>query len=165
MSLRRTFAYASVLLAAGVLTAEDTAPISEETSQRILNKLPDYDPEAAEAAREKAEPPEPDEDVVVLPVMTVIERQQQKMREEDLYKKGLLDDQLVEKELSTFDRSFLNRYHLPFLGMSKEARAREIYLERKNREFRESVKRVAGTLAQTDPKEAKRLRAELYGWR
>ena len=165
MSLRRTVAYASVLLAAGVLTAEDPASISDETTERILEKLPDYDHEAAEAARKATEPPEPEEDVIVLPVMTVIERQQQKMNEEDLYKKGLLDDQLVEKELSDLDRSFLNRYRLPFLGMSKQARARALYLERKNREFQDSVKSVASTLALTDPEEAKRLRAALNGWK
>jgi hypothetical protein len=165
MSLRRTVVYVSVLLAAGAFAAEEPAPISEEASQRILDKLPDYDHEAAEAARKAAEPPGPDDELVVLPEMTVMERQQQKMNEEDLYKRGLLDEQLVERELSNFDREFLNRYHLPFIGMSKEARAREIYLERKNREFRESVNRVAGTLAQTDPKEAKRLRAALNGWK
>lgn len=165
MSLRRTVAYASVLLSAGVFAADEPAPISEEATQRILDKLPDYDHEAAEAARKAAEPPGPDEDVIVLPEMTVIERQQQKMNEEDLYKRGLHDEQLVEKELSNFDREFLNRYHLPFLGISKQERARAIYLERKNREFQDSVKAVASTLALTDPKEAKRLRAALNGWK
>jgi hypothetical protein len=157
--------YASVLLAAGVFAADEPVPISDEATQRILDKLPDYNHEEAEAARKAAEPPGPDEDVIVLPEMTVIERQQQKMNEEDLYKKGLHDEQLVEKELSNFDREFLNRFHLPFIGMSKEERARQIYLDRKNREFSESVKRVAGTLAQTDPEEAKRLRAALHGWK
>jgi len=165
MSFRRTFAFASVLLAAGILAAEDTAPLSDETGQRIREKLPDYDHEAAEAAREKAAEPAPEEDVVVLPELTVIERQKQKMAEEDLYKKGLYDEQLVRKELSDLDRSLLNRYRLPFVGMSNKARAREIYLERKNREFQDNVKRVAYNLAITDPAEAKRLRAELNGWK
>lgn len=165
MSLRCTVAFGSVLLAAGIIGAQESAPISEETAERIREKLPDYDHEAAEAAREAAAAPGPEEDVVVLPELTVIQKQQLKMAEEDLYKKGLLDEQLVERELSHLDRSILNRYHLPFLGMSKEARAREIYLERKNREFQENGKRLAEILAFVDPAEAKKLRAELHGWK
>lgn len=165
MSLRRTFAFASVLLAAGVLAAEEKAPVSEEAADRIREKLPDYDHEAAEAARAAAEEPKPEEGVVVLPQMTVIERQKQKMAEEDLYKNGLYDEQLVKRELSEFDRSVLNRHRLPLLGMSNKARARAIYLERRNREFRDNVSRVADILSATDPEEAKKLRAELNGWK
>jgi len=165
MSLHRAVACASVLLAAGILGAQESAPISDETAERIREKLPDYDHEAAEAARAAAAAPGPEEDVVVLPELTVIERQQQKMAEEDLYKKGLLDDQLVEKELSHLDRSILNRYHLPFIGVSKRERARQIYLERKNREFQENGKRLVANLALVDPEEAKKLRAELNGWK
>lgn len=165
MSLRLTVAFVSVLLATGVVAAEEAAPITDEAAHRIREKLPDYNHEAAEAARAAAEEPKPEDDVFVLPEMTVIERQKQKLAEEDLYKKGLYDEQLVKRELSEFDRSFLNRYRLPFIGMSNKARARAIYLERKNREFRDSVKRVADNLALIDPEEAKKLRAELNGWK
>jgi hypothetical protein len=165
MSPRRTVTFASVLLVAGLLGAQETAPITAETAERIREKLPDYDREAAEAARAAAAAPGPEEDVVVLPELTVIERQQQKMAEEDLYKRGLHDDQLVEKELSHLDRSILNRYHLPFVGMSRRERARQIYLERKNREFQENGKRLAENLALVDPEEAKKLRAAMNGWK
>jgi hypothetical protein len=165
MTFRRTVVFASVLVAAGFVGAQESAPISEEAAERIREKLPDYDHEAAEAAREAAAAPGPEEEVVVLPELTVIQKQEPKMAEEDLYKKGLLDDQLVEKELAHLDRSILNRYHLPFVGMSKEQRARQIYLARKNREFQENGKRLAEILAFVDPAEAKKLRAELHGWK
>lgn len=166
MKPRRTVAIVSLLLCAGAFAAEDPAPISDTTEQRILEKLPDYDAEAAEAAREATSAqPQADEELVVLPEMTVIERQQQRMAEEDLYKKGLRDEQLVRKELSELDRSFLNRYRLPFIGMSNGVRAREIYLLRKNKEFKEQVERTAAILSSTDPQEAKRLRAEMNGWK
>lgn len=162
----RAVLIATVLLAAaGRLAAEETAPISQGVEERIREGLPDYNHRAAEAARAAAQPPSPDEEIVVLPEMTVIERQQQKMAEEDLYRKGLYDEQLVKKELTEFDRSFLNRFTLPLLGISKEARARAIYLERKNREFRDEVNHVADNLALINPGEAKRLRASLNGWR
>lgn len=165
MSLHRAVACASVLLAAGILGAQETAPITGGTAERIREKLPDYDHGAAEAARAAAAPPTPEEDVVVLPELTVIERQQQRMAEEDLYKRGLHDEQLVRKELSDLDRAILNRYRLPLFGMSNQARARQIHLERKNREFQENGRRLAENLALVDPEEAKRLRAELISWR
>lgn len=165
MSLRRTVAFASMLLAAGVIDAQEKAPITEETAERIREKLPDYDHETAEAARAAAAEPAPEEEVVVLPELTVMERQQQKLAEEDLYKKGLHDDQLVERELSALDRSLLNRYHLPFVGLSRRERARQIYLERKNREFQETGKQLAENLALLDPAEAKKLRAAMNGWK
>jgi len=162
----RAAAILLLLPSAAALAAGDPASVSDRTEQRIMDRLPEYDAEAAEAARAAAEAASAAEDeLVVLPEMTVIERQQRRMAEEDLYKKGLLDDQLVKKELSELDRSLLNRYRLPFIGMSNGARAREIYLLRKNKEFKEQVERTAAILSSTDPQEARRLRAELNGWK
>jgi len=152
-------------LALSGFAQQKAAPISEEIEGQIRERLPNYDHEAAEAAREAAEPKPVEDDVVVLPELTVTERQQQRMAEEDLFKKGHFDEKLVKEELSELDRSFLNRYHIPFIGMSNKVRARQIYLERKNREFNDGAKRLADTLALTDPEEAKRLRAALNGWK
>lgn len=165
MNPRRAVAIVLLLPCAAALAAGDTAPVSETAEQRIMEKLPEYDPGAAEAARETAALSHAGDELVVLPEMTVIERQQRRMAEEDMYKKGLLDEQLVKKELSDLDRSLLNRYRLPFIGMSNGARARELYLLRKNKEFKEQVERTAAILSSTDPQEAKRLRAGLNGWK
>jgi hypothetical protein len=104
----------ATVFASSALHAEEQAPISEKTEDRILEGLPAYDKEASEEARKAAEKTAPDEDVVVLPEMTVIERQQQRMAEEDLFKKGLKDEQLVKRELSDLDRSFIPPRSVPW---------------------------------------------------
>lgn len=165
MMPRLTVCLVSLALAGSGLAQDKPAPVSEEVESQIRERLPNYDHEAAEAARKRAAEIPVEEDVIVLPEMTVWERQQQKMVDEDLFKKGKFDEKLVKEELSELDRAFLNRYHIPFVGISNKARARQIYLERKNREFREGVQKLAGTLELTDPEEAKRLRAALNGWK
>lgn len=165
MKRRCVILVVSTAIAVSGMAQDKAAPVSTEVEAEIRKRLPDYNHEAAEAAREAAKAPSPDEDVVVLPEMTVWERQQQKMAEEDLYKKGAFDEKLVKEELSEFDRSFLNRYRLPLFSVSNKVRARAIYLERKNREFNEGIKELSRTLELTDPEEAKRLRASLNGWK
>ena len=153
---------ATLMLATSGTFARDAPPVSTDAQEHLAATLPKYDRKAAEAARKAAETPEPDPDVIVLPGMTVIERQQMQMKEEDLYRHGYFDDKLVNEELSDFDRNFLNRFRIPIIGISNRQRAREKYLERKNREFREHVKDIANVLQTTNPAEAKRLREALY---
>ena len=162
MKTRLAVLIASALFAAGGLAAKDNAPIPEGTGQHIQAKLPNYDKEASEAARKKAETPQIDEDVVMLPAVTVIQREEQRMTEQDLYRMGYFDDKLVKRELSGFDRFFLNRCRLPIIGVSQRVRAREKYLERENSEFRAEVTRIADNVALVDPEQAKALRTALY---
>ena len=138
---------------------------------KIRSLLPDYSPaeharaeaaKAAEAARAAAATNDPD--VVILPLLTVRERAVQRMEEEALYRQGAFDEELVKRELSAFDRYFLNRFTLPLFGISKEARARAAYLERKNREFNTRVRDLARAVAAVDRDEAVALRTALLPW-
>ena len=162
MKTRLAVLIASALFAASGLAAKDATPVKDKTSQHIQAKLPSYDKEASEAARKKAEMPQIDDDVVLLPAVTVIQRQEQRMTEQDLYRMGYFDDKLVNQELSGFDRFFLNRYRLPIIGVSQRVRAREKYLERQNSEFRAEVTHIADNVALVDPEGAKALRTALY---
>lgn len=156
------------LLATGLaLQAEPTEPTPR---QAVREKLPNYSPEehdravAEQAAREAVRAAakaaaEADPDLVVLPDMTVMEKAQQKMTEESLYQKGAYDKELVKRELSSFDRNFLNRYNI--LGMSKEARAREAYLARRNAEMQERLGQLNRMVALQDKTEAREFREVL----
>ena len=145
------------------------APTPQEA---IREKLPAYSPaeheraaaeeEAQAKAREAAlAAAAADPDLVVLPEMTVWEKQQQRMAEDSLYRKGAYDKELVKRELSEFDRFVLNRFTIPFLGVSKEARAREAYLARKNAELQDRMGRLNRLVAQLDEKEAREFREVL----
>lgn len=159
-----------LLLAAGLaLQAEPAEPAPR---QAVREKLPNYSPEehdravAEQAAREAARAAakaaaEADPDLVVLPEMTVMEKAQQKMTEESLYRKGAYDKELVKRELSAFDRVFLNRFTVPFIGVSKEARAREAYLARKNAELQERMAQLNSMVALQDKTEAREFREVL----
>lgn len=160
--LRRLLLPALVATVA-TLSAEETAAPTPQ--QRVAAKLPAFSEEAhtkavaeeqTRAAAKAAAAQDPE--VVVLPDMTVQEKAIQRMTEESLYRKGAYDKELVKRELSEFDRSILNRYTVPFLGVSKEARAREAYLARKNAELQDRLGRLNRMVAVLDPEEAREFR-------
>ena len=157
----------TVLLAAGLSAFATPSP-----DQAVREKLPAYSAEeharvvAEEEAREKARAAAraaaaADPDLVVLPDMTVIEKAERRMAEESLYRKGAYDKELVKRELSAFDRYFLNRFTIPVLGVSKEARARQAYLDRKNSELQNRMARLNDLVSELDPAEAREFRAVL----
>jgi hypothetical protein len=137
--------------------------------QAVRNQLPAYSPEghdstvadekAREASRAAAKAAgDADPDMVVLPAMTVEARAVQRMEVDSMYRKGAHDKMLVQRELSAFDRCFLNRFTLPFVGVSKEARAREAYLARKHAEEQERMGRLARLVEIGNPAEAREFR-------
>ena len=162
--MKRLLLLPAVLILWQPLAAGDTS--SRTTQDELRAKLPDYSPEeharaaaekeaeekAAAAARAAAEA---DPDLVILPPMTVIEKTMRRMEEDSLYRKGAFDKELVKRELSEFDRHFLNRFTVPFVGISKEARAREAYLARKNAETQDRLSRLNRMVAMVDADEAR----------
>lgn len=161
-----------LLLPPALLIAGFTAFAEPAPSQAVRERLPDYSPEeharavaeeeartAAQAAAKAAAAADPD--LVVLPDMTVLEKAQRQMAEESLYRKGAYDKKLVERELSALDRHFLNRYTIPFVGISKEARAREAYLARKNADTQARMARLNQLVALDNPAEAREFREVL----
>ena len=171
----------SALLAARL--AAQTVDSATLPQKAVREKLPAYSAEehtravaeeearlAARAAAKAAADADPD--LVVLAPMTVMEKAIQRMNEDSLYRKGAHDKELVKRELSGFDRYFLNRYTLALplpggisvgIGNSKTPaeRARDAYLERKKRLYKEQLGRLAQAVATEDPREARALRKEL----
>jgi hypothetical protein len=141
--------------------------LSFDARSKIRSVLPDYSPAEhakAETVRAAAAAIASDPDVVVLPPMTVQASTLRWMEEDSFYRRGAFDKELVKRELSTFDRCFLNRFTLPLFGISKEARACQAYLERKNREIHRRVSDLARAVQATDPAEAAALRACAVQW-
>lgn len=150
----------------------DPPPAEPTPAAAVREKLPDYSPAEHERAVAEAEAlaqaraaaraaADADPDLVILPDMTVMEKQQLRMAEESLYRKGAYDKELVKRELSALDRNFLNRFTIPLIGVSNEARAREAYLARKNAEFQDRMARLNRLVAQLDEHEAREFRDTL----
>lgn len=141
---------------------------SEEMRAALRDVAPPYQPAAPEpqsAASIESIGITAEEEVVQLPEMTVIERTQQRLQREDLFKRGHFDRELVKEYLSEFDSQFLNRFTIPFIGISREARAREAYLEQRNREFRERVSHLADAVEERSAQDARELREALNSMR
>jgi hypothetical protein len=168
--MKRLLAATALLLPGSFLLAEEEPKLSPQ--QQVVARMPAYSPEehdrlvaeqeaTAKAQAEARAAAEADPDLVVLQPMTVIEKAMQKMAEDSLYRKGAFDKELVKRELSAFDRYFLNRFTVPLLGISKEARAREAYLARSNEEMQDRLSRLNRLVSLIDPDEAREFREEL----
>ena len=167
--MKRLLFLPSLLLLAQPLAADDSVPTAQE---ELRSRLPRYSSEAhsravaekeaeERAAAEAKAAAEADPDLVILPPMTVIEKTMRRMERDSLYRKGAFDKELVRRELSEFDRCFLNRFTIPFVGVSKETRARESYLARKNAEAQERYSRLNRMVARLDKDEAREFREVL----
>lgn len=151
--------FASCLLGSAAFATPENAPTMTD---QVLATVPAYDPAIRAAEQKRVETEKElgivEDEVVTLPELTVQEKALRKMEDETLYRRGAWDKELVKRELSEFDRLFLNRLTLPLLGVSPEARARALYLERKNREFSTKITSYADALESADPSEARALR-------
>ncbi|MFT3830025.1 MAG: hypothetical protein QM691_10015 [Opitutaceae bacterium] len=167
--MKRLLAIALLLPASFLLAEDDPTP---SPRQQVIARMPAYSDEeherlvaeqeaVAKAQAEAKAAAEADPDLVVLQPMTVIERAMQKMEEDSLYRKGAYDKELVKRELSAFDRYFLNRFTVPLFGISKEARAREALLTRRNEELQTRLTRLNRMVALIDPAEASDFRDAL----
>ncbi|HLP07679.1 MAG TPA: hypothetical protein VK178_05905 [Opitutaceae bacterium] len=166
----KRFLAVALLISGPLLLAEEEAKPSPR--QQVIARMPAYSNEEherlvaeqealAKAQAEAKAAAEADPDLVVLQPMTVIERAMQKMEEDSLYMKGAFDKELVKRELTALDRYLLNRFTIPFLGISKEARARDAYLTRRNAELQDRLTRLNRMVALIDPEEAREFRDDL----
>lgn len=160
-------------------TPPPATALSAEVAQQLAATLPGYVPPApakpvepivpaATNIREqsiarapdsqKAAPADPE--VLELPKITV--RQQPKPRvrlgEGTILGPRAFNEDLAKKNLSSFDRNFLNKFTLPLLGTSAADRAREEYNAAQKQQFLEDVSTIAKAAAQTDPAAAKALK-------
>ena len=155
------------------------AALSAEVSQQLNASLPVYvAPAPAKPAgpivptaanireqsiarapdNQKATPTDPE--VLELPKITV--RQQPKPRvrlgEGTILGPKAFNEELAKKNLSAFDRNFLNKFTLPLFGTSATDRAREDYNLAQKQQLQDDVSTIAKAAEQTDPAAAKALR-------
>jgi len=105
---------------------------SPELAATISTALPQFEdpsakPTAIPATTAKPKNQIPRLPVVTLPEVTVRERPIREFSERESYTKKGLEELVVKRYLSDFDRDFLNRFTLPIIGESNEYRAMQLY--------------------------------------
>ncbi|HVZ64754.1 MAG TPA: hypothetical protein VG936_09305 [Lacunisphaera sp.] len=141
--------------------ASDPAPaataqpskVSAQLAQAMATTMPKYAPPPPE------KPVTVDPDVLELPKMTVRKpRPRVKLTDEIVMSRDAFNDKLARENLGSFDRNFLNKFTLPFIGVSAQERARDEYERKKREELAEEVSRLAKVGAVVDPEGAKALK-------
>ena len=140
--------------AAALTTTPGQASLSSEVAQQLAATLPGASPSPAEAKSTQA----PDPDVLELPKITVKQRPRPRLGEINVLGPKAFNEELAKKNLSAFDRSFLNKFTLPLFGISAADRAREEYNIAQKRQFMSDVMTIARAAELTDPANAKALR-------
>ena len=134
--------------------AAKPAKLSPEVAQRLTAVLPKYAPPA------ETKPAAPNPDVLELPKVIVTQKKRPRLTPEVMMTPMAFNQKLAHDNLSTFDRSFLNKFTLPdwFGGLSAEQRAREEYERQKRAELIQEVNVIAKAAEQLDHAKAKALR-------
>ncbi|HVT72887.1 MAG TPA: hypothetical protein VHD61_07105 [Lacunisphaera sp.] len=133
--------------------ATKPAPVSAGLAQALATTMPKYAPPPPE------KPVTVDPDVLELPKMTVRKpRPRVKLTDEIVMSRDAFNQKLARENLGSFDRNFLNKFTLPFIGVSAEERARDEYERKKREELAEEVARLAKVGAVVDPESAKALK-------
>jgi hypothetical protein len=102
--------------------------LSERITSQLASSIPAWSPPPPEPA-EKAPPPPPDPDVVRMAPVIVRDYRLPRTEDKEWLSPKAVDAELVKQYIPPFDRYFLNRFTLPIIGMSPEARARMMYEE------------------------------------
>ncbi|SDR72014.1 hypothetical protein [Opitutus sp. GAS368] len=180
LALIATVSVAATEPAAAPAPATPPSPaLSAEIAQQLTATLPGYVPPApakpvepivptATNIREQsiARAPDnqkagtPDPEVLELPKITVKQQPKPRVRlgEGTILGPKAFNDELAKKNLSAFDRNFLNKFTLPLFGTSAADRAREDYNIAQKQQFLSDVSTIAKAAEQTDPAAAKALR-------
>ena len=153
-----------VLVSTTLATPAAETTLSPETLAKLRSVLPLYFSTEHPRARvpEVAVTADPNPTgILAPPSLTVQAHTLRRLREDSLYRQGAYDRELVKRELPAFDRCVLNRFTLPLFGIGNEARARQAYFDRTNREFHWQVDDLARVVQLTNPNEAAALRGSL----
>ncbi|HTL68089.1 MAG TPA: hypothetical protein VL200_10545 [Lacunisphaera sp.] len=135
--------------------ATKPATVSPELSLKLNSVMPSYAPPPPE----KPKPVTVDPDVLELPKMIVRKpRPRVKLTDEIVMSRDAFNEKLAKENLGSFDRNFLNKFTLPFFGVSAQERARDEYERKKREELAEEVSRLAKVGAVVDPDGAKALK-------
>jgi len=130
--------------------------LSPQLTAELSIQMPVWSPLPPEKT-EKAPPPPPDPDVVQMDPVIVKDNRLPRIDEKEWLTPKALDDLLVKEYLTPFDREFLNRFTLPIVGISKEARARMMYEEDKRLQDLQWMNDQIDQMKKLDPEAAKEL--------
>ncbi len=130
--------------------------LSAQIRAEIAGQLPAWSPQAA-----ASEPPPPPADSDVVQMAPVIVKGNVLPRTEamDWLTSHGQDVKLEKQYLSSFDRNFLNRFTLPIVGISPEARARMMYEEDKRLQDLRWMDDQINDIKKADPTAARELEA------
>jgi hypothetical protein len=117
----------------GATAAATSHAISPDLAATISTALPQYQDPSAQLPPPPAAGDKPRNEIprllpfMLLPQVTVRERPIREFTERESYTRKGLEELAVKRYLSDFDRYFLNRFTLPIVGVSKEARAMQLF--------------------------------------
>jgi hypothetical protein len=133
--------------------------LSADLKAELAGSLPSWIKPPPPPPKAPPPPPPPDagEDVVQMKPVIVFADKLPRIDEKAWLTPKARDALLEKQYLSEFDRDFLNRYTLPILGISKEARARQMDEENQRLKDQSWMNNQIDQLKRTDPQAAKEL--------
>jgi hypothetical protein len=135
--------------------------LSPDVISQITSDLPPWNAQAPAPAEEPPPPPQPqvptDPEVVEMAPVIVRAAPLPRTDKLDWLTPRAKDAELVNTYITPFDRDFLSLFTLPLFGISKEARAREMYEEDKRLRDINWVDEQIDDAKRFDSKEAKDL--------
>ena len=140
------------------LTPKPRPRLSNDVKAELAGQLPDWVKAPPPPPEAPPPPPLPEgEEVVQMPAVMVFADKLPRIDEKAWLTTKARDEVLKKWYLSDFDRSFLNRYTVPILGVSQEARARQMYEEDQRLRDMKSMQDQIDVLKKMDPLAAKEL--------
>lgn len=137
--------------------------ISSSVAANLARAMPKYNPPAPPPppkTEEELAEEQPRNQIVRLPKVVVEGRRPPVFTEREINTKEGVAALAVSRYLSELDRGVLNRYRLPFVGMSNEERAMMMYEDEERLRNIEQAKQSIYVLKQVDPEAAQQLKKE-----
>ena len=133
--------------------------LSADIKAELAGQLPAWSqpPPAPPAAPPPPPLPEAGDDVVQMNPVVVFANKLPRIDDNTWLTPKARDELLKKRYLSDFDRTVLNRYTLPIIGVSQEERARRMYEEDQRLRDMESMQDQIDALKKTDPQAAREL--------
>lgn len=156
-----------------------TSHVSRNLSASITSALPKYQPPAPVVANTEQDPAleeateiedpdnpaaegQPRNKIIRLPKVVVEANRSPVFRDKDINTKKGLSKIAAKKYISTLDKSLLNRFTIPLIGMTPEQRALQMYEEQERLDNIQDLKEQANNAARAgESSEAKALRREV----
>jgi hypothetical protein len=131
--------------------------VSPAIANMLAASMPSFNPptSAPEPTEEDTEGPR--NQIIRLPEMIVEGERPPVFTEREIHTKKGLAELAMSRYLSEVDRGVLNRFRLPFIGMTNEGRALEQFREDERLRYMAMTQDQIEVLRQTNPEEAARM--------